>query len=87
MEFVNQIWNMISMAGQAAGIIIFAFGAIKTIIGVLEHQSNQITNNIFLMVGGAITIAIFTLIKGVNLSFGYIMPFTYFAPMIAAFLG
>lgn len=35
MEFVNQIWNMISMSGQAAGIIIFAFGAIKTIIGVL----------------------------------------------------
>ena len=83
MEFVNQIWNMISLAGQAAGIIIFAFGAIKTVIGVLEHQSNQITNNIFLMIGGTITIAVFTLIKGVNLSFGVILPF---APMIGAFL-
>lgn len=72
MEIVTQIWGMISLAGQAAGIIMFAFGAIKTIIGVLEHQSNQITNNIFLMIGGAFTIVVFTVIKGVNLQFGMI---------------
>lgn len=77
MEFVTQIWNMISFAGQAAGVVIFAFGAIKTIIGVLEHQSNTITNNVFLMIGGVMTILVFTVIKGVNLNFGMIMPLPF----------
>lgn len=70
MEFITSVWSMISLAGQAAGIIVFAIGAIKTVISVLEHQGNQTANNIFLMIGGAAIFAIFVLLKTVNLNFG-----------------
>ncbi len=70
MEFITSVWNMISLAGQAAGIIVFAVGGIKTVISALEHQGNSTANNVFLMIGGAAIFAIFVLLRTVNLNFG-----------------
>ncbi|WP_290148278.1 hypothetical protein [Dubosiella newyorkensis] len=70
MAEIVRIMNILELLAKAGAILIACIGGYKLVFSLMSHDTNQMSSNIGLIVGGVAAYAIAGIIGGINMNFG-----------------